>query len=150
MSLRCVYIFIYFLLFKVWWRRVVSCALLSSSNHPSAHRIPRLYCIGHSIFLMTSLDLSAPEFVARCIQETREIALSEDIYCGHVSMSGPLLTKKACVSQICNVPPLLHDTKNNNVLITNEMHNSYNQFLLHSFLRAPHVSNESSRSSSGA
>ena len=37
------------------------------------------------------------------------------------------------------------------VLITNEMHNSYNQFLLfHSFLSALHVSNESSRSSSGA
>ena len=30
------------------------------------------------------------------------------------------------------------------------MHSSYNQFLFHSFLSAPHVSNESSRSSSGA
>ena len=37
-----------------------------------------------------------------------------------------------------------------NVLITNEMHNSSNQFLFHSFLSALHVSNESSRSSSGA
>ena len=33
-------------------------------------------------------------------------------------------------------------------LITNEMHNSYDFFLFHSF--ALHVSNESSRSSSGA
>ena len=30
------------------------------------------------------------------------------------------------------------------------MHNSYNQFLFHGFLSALHVSNESSRSSSGA
>ena len=37
-----------------------------------------------------------------------------------------------------------------NVLMTNEMHNSYNQFLFHSFLSALHVSNEYSRSSSGA
>ena len=38
-----------------------------------------------------------------------------------------------------------------NMLMTNEMHNSYNQFLFHSFfLSALHVSNESSRSSSGA
>ena len=37
-----------------------------------------------------------------------------------------------------------------NVLMTNEMHNSYNQFLFHSFLSAVHVSNESSRSASGA
>ena len=37
-----------------------------------------------------------------------------------------------------------------NVLVTNEMHNSYNQFLFYSFLSALHVSNESSRSSSGA
>jgi hypothetical protein len=37
-----------------------------------------------------------------------------------------------------------------NVLMTNKMHNSYNQFLFHSFLSALHVSNESSRSSSGA
>ena len=37
-----------------------------------------------------------------------------------------------------------------NVLITNEMHNSCNQFLFHSFLSALHVSNESSHSSSGA
>ena len=37
-----------------------------------------------------------------------------------------------------------------NVLMTNEMHNSYNQFLFHSFLSALHVSNESSRSSSEA
>ena len=34
--------------------------------------------------------------------------------------------------------------------MTNEMHNSYNQFLFHNFLSAVHVSNESSRSSSGA
>ena len=34
--------------------------------------------------------------------------------------------------------------------MTNETHNSYNQFLFHSFLSALHVSNESSRSSSGA
>ena len=34
--------------------------------------------------------------------------------------------------------------------MTNEMHNSYNQFLFHSFLSAVHISNESSRSSSGA
>ena len=34
--------------------------------------------------------------------------------------------------------------------MTNEMHNSYNQFLFRSFLSASHVSNESSRSSSGA
>ena len=37
-----------------------------------------------------------------------------------------------------------------NVLMKNEIHNSYNQFLFHSFLSALHVSNESSRSSSGA
>ena len=36
------------------------------------------------------------------------------------------------------------------VLINNEMHNSYNQFLFHSFLSAVHVSKESSRSLSGA
>ena len=37
------------------------------------------------------------------------------------------------------------------VLMTNEMHNSYNQFLFHSFfLSALHVSKESSRSSSEA
>ena len=35
------------------------------------------------------------------------------------------------------------------VLITNGMYSSYNQFLFHSFLSALHVSNESSRSSSG-
>ena len=34
--------------------------------------------------------------------------------------------------------------------MTNEMHNSYDQFLFHSFLSVLHVSNESSRSSSGA
>ena len=38
----------------------------------------------------------------------------------------------------------------NNVLITNEMHNSYYQFLFHSFLSALHVSKESGRSSSEA
>ena len=32
------------------------------------------------------------------------------------------------------------------MLMTNEMHNSYNQFLFHSFVSALHVSNESSRS----
>ena len=37
-----------------------------------------------------------------------------------------------------------------NVLMTNEMHNSYNQLLLHSFLSALHISNKTSRSSSGA
>ena len=37
-----------------------------------------------------------------------------------------------------------------NVLMTNEMQNSYNQFLFHSFLSALHVSNEYIRSSSGA
>jgi hypothetical protein len=37
-----------------------------------------------------------------------------------------------------------------NVLMTKEMHNSYNQFLFHRFLSALHVSNKSSRSSSGA
>ena len=37
-----------------------------------------------------------------------------------------------------------------NVLMTNEMLSSYNQFLFHSFLSALHVSNESSRSSSAA
>ena len=37
-----------------------------------------------------------------------------------------------------------------NVLMTNEMYNSYNQFLFHIFLSDLHVSNESSRSSSGA
>ena len=36
------------------------------------------------------------------------------------------------------------------MLITKEMHNSYNKFLFHSFLSALHVSKESSRSSSGA
>ena len=36
------------------------------------------------------------------------------------------------------------------VLKTNEMHNSCNQFLFHSFLSALHVSNKSSRSSSAA
>ena len=35
------------------------------------------------------------------------------------------------------------------VLMINEMHNSYNQFLFHSFLSVLHVWNESSRSSSG-
>ena len=34
--------------------------------------------------------------------------------------------------------------------MTNEMHNSCNQFLFHSFLSALHVSNESSCSPSGA
>ena len=34
--------------------------------------------------------------------------------------------------------------------MTNEMHNSYNQFLFHSFLSALRVSNKSSLSSSGA
>ena len=34
--------------------------------------------------------------------------------------------------------------------MTNEMHNSYNKFLFHSFLSALHVSKESSRSSSAA
>ena len=34
--------------------------------------------------------------------------------------------------------------------MTNEMHNSFNRFLFHGFLSALHVSNESSRSSSGA
>ena len=37
-----------------------------------------------------------------------------------------------------------------NVLMTNEMHISYNQFLFHSFLSTLHVSKESSRPSSGA
>ena len=37
-----------------------------------------------------------------------------------------------------------------NVLMTNEMHNSYNQFLFHSFPSALHVSNESIHSSSVA
>ena len=37
-----------------------------------------------------------------------------------------------------------------NVLMTNEMHISYDQFLFHSFLSSLHVSNEASRSSSGA
>ena len=36
------------------------------------------------------------------------------------------------------------------VFMTNEMHNSYNHFLFHSFLSALHVSKESSRSSSEA
>ena len=36
------------------------------------------------------------------------------------------------------------------VLMTNEMHHSYNRFLFCSFLSALHVSKESSRSSSGA
>ena len=36
------------------------------------------------------------------------------------------------------------------VLITNEVHNSYNQFLFHSFLSVLHISKESCRSSSGA
>ena len=36
-----------------------------------------------------------------------------------------------------------------NVLMTNEMHNYYSQFLFHSFLSALHVSHVSSRSSSG-
>ena len=36
------------------------------------------------------------------------------------------------------------------LLVTNKMHNSYNQFLFHSFLSPLHVSNESSRSSLGA
>ena len=35
------------------------------------------------------------------------------------------------------------------MLVTNEMHNSYNQSLFNCFLSALHVSNESSRSSSG-
>ena len=33
-----------------------------------------------------------------------------------------------------------------NVLMTNKLYNSYNQFLFHSFVSAVHVSNESSRS----
>ena len=38
-----------------------------------------------------------------------------------------------------------------NVLMTNEMHNSYNQFLFRNFfLSVLHVSKEASRSSSGA
>ena len=37
-----------------------------------------------------------------------------------------------------------------NVLVPNQMHSSYNQFLFDNFLSALHVSNESSRSSSGA
>ena len=37
-----------------------------------------------------------------------------------------------------------------NVSMTNEMHNSYKQFLFHSTLSALHVSNESSHSSAGA
>ena len=37
-----------------------------------------------------------------------------------------------------------------NVLMTKEMHNSYNQFLFHRFLSALHVSKESSHSSSEA
>ena len=41
-------------------------------------------------------------------------------------------------------------TRQGYVLITNEMHNSYDKFLFHSVLSALHVSNESSRSSSGA
>ena len=36
------------------------------------------------------------------------------------------------------------------MLMTNEMHSSYNQFLFHSFLSALHTSNESSRSSTEA
>ena len=36
------------------------------------------------------------------------------------------------------------------MLMTNEMHNSYNQFYFTVFLSALHVSNESSHSSSGA
>ena len=44
----------------------------------------------------------------------------------------------------------VEDLKIDCVLMTNEMHNSYNQFLFHSFLSALHVSNESSHSSSGA
>ena len=40
-------------------------------------------------------------------------------------------------------------TFRSSVLMTNEIHNYYNQFLFHSFLSALHVSNESSRSSSG-
>ena len=38
----------------------------------------------------------------------------------------------------------------NKVLMTNEMHNSYNQFLFHSFMFALHVSKETSRSSAAA
>jgi hypothetical protein len=41
-------------------------------------------------------------------------------------------------------------SRNCTVLITKGMHNSYNQFVFHSFVSALHVSNESSRSSSGA
>ena len=37
-----------------------------------------------------------------------------------------------------------------NVLMKKEMYVSYNKFLFHSFLSALHISNESSRSSSGA
>ena len=43
-----------------------------------------------------------------------------------------------------------HYYQKTNVLMTNEMHNSYNQFLFHSFLSALHVSNESRSPSSGA
>jgi hypothetical protein len=86
-SLPCVYIFIYFLLFKVWRRRAASCAVPSLGNLPSAQRIPRLYCIQHSIFLMTSVDLSAPEFVARCIQETRERDREREYYLKISSMA---------------------------------------------------------------
>ena len=52
---------------------------------------------------------------------------------------------------ICLVHATVFMNKNKyNVLITSEMHDSFNQLLFLSFLSALHVSNESSRSSSAA
>jgi len=59
---------------------------------------------------MTSLDLSATEFVASTKRE-REIVLSQDIFYGHVSMSGPLFTNKKSFSQISYIQAILCDTK---------------------------------------
>ena len=54
--------------------------------------------------------------------------------------------------EICGAESPIPDTPHRIIkeLMTNELQNSYNQFLFHSFLSALHVSNESSRSSSGA
>jgi hypothetical protein len=47
-----------------------------------------------------------------------------------------------------SMSPAMTKVNHNNVLITNEMHNSYNKFYFYSTVFALHVSNESSRSSS--
>ena len=54
------------------------------------------------------------------------------------------------ISVLYSIVWIFLERENPNVLMTNEMHNRYNQFVIHIVLSALHVSNESSRSSSGA